>query len=297
MEKYDKTRLDKQAIIAQTIENGTQLPAHAKEGFDVAMTRMDAEDDATRQVSTYDSEYAMAGVKDPNVFITTSKDPSSKLKEFVKEIKLIIPNSTRINRGNIQIKQLVETCRSHDVTDLIIVHENRGEPDGMIISHFPYGPTAYFGLYNVVSRHETKTSKTFSENDSSYDEVEDTFIDNGMKSGVTEVTTCLSQSHSQWNIIQPPKQFNTNPLQCVEHQKTLDYPTLEQCVQSVILNSNTKTISFETIYNQTLLQLSSKLHPEATIHYVFVVTLILANKKQYHLLNPSINQLSVKIID
>ncbi|BFU20542.1 hypothetical protein CL6EHI_174240 [Entamoeba histolytica] len=118
-----------------------------------------------------------------------------------------------------------------------------------------------------------------------------------MKSCVTEVTTCLSQSHSQWNIIQPPKQFNTNPLQCVEHQKTLDYPTLEQCVQSVILNSNTKTISFETIYNQTLLQLSSKLHPEATIHYVFVVTLILANKKQYHLLNPSINQLSVKIID
>ncbi|EDR24693.1 brix domain-containing protein ZK795.3, putative [Entamoeba dispar SAW760] len=163
MEKYDKARLDKQAVIAQTIENGTQLPAHAKEGFDVAMTRMDAEDDATRQISTYDSEYAMAGVKDPNVFITTSKDPSSKLKEFVKEIKLIIPNSTRINRGNIQIKQLVETCRSHDVTDLIIVHENRGEPDGMIISHFPYGPTAYFGLYNVVSRHETKTSKTFSE--------------------------------------------------------------------------------------------------------------------------------------
>ncbi|GAB1227519.1 hypothetical protein ENUP19_0341G0045 [Entamoeba nuttalli] len=135
------------------------------------------------------------------------------------------------------------------------------------------------------------------ENDSSYDEVEDTFIDNGMKSCVTEVTTRLSQSRSQWNIIQPPKQFNTNPLQCVEHQKILDYPTLEQCVQSVILNSNTKTISFETIYNQTLLQLSSKLRPEATIHYVFVVTLILSNKKQYHLLNPSLNQLSVKVID
>ncbi|GAB1224667.1 hypothetical protein ENUP19_0214G0014 [Entamoeba nuttalli] len=118
-----------------------------------------------------------------------------------------------------------------------------------------------------------------------------------MKSCVTEVTTCLSQSRSQWNIIQTPKQFNTNPLQCVEHQKILDYPTLEQCVQSVILNSNTKTISFETIYNQTLLQLSSKLRPEATIHYVFVVTLILSNKKQYHLINPSINQLSVKVID
>jgi U3 small nucleolar ribonucleoprotein protein IMP4 len=42
------------------------------------------------------------------------------------------------------------------MTDLIIVHEHRGEPDGMIISHFPLGPTIYFGIENCVLRHDTK---------------------------------------------------------------------------------------------------------------------------------------------
>lgn len=31
--------------------------------------------------------------------MTTSRDPSSRLKMFIKEIKLIIPNSQRVNRG------------------------------------------------------------------------------------------------------------------------------------------------------------------------------------------------------
>ncbi|XP_031270867.1 U3 small nucleolar ribonucleoprotein protein IMP4-like [Pistacia vera] len=29
-------------------------------------------------------------------------------------------------------------------------------PDGLIISHLPFGPTAYFGLLNVVTRHDIK---------------------------------------------------------------------------------------------------------------------------------------------
>lgn len=49
------------------------------------------------------------------------------------------------------ISEIVESCRSHDITDLILVHEHRGKPDGLIISHLPHGPTAYFGLLNVVS--------------------------------------------------------------------------------------------------------------------------------------------------
>jgi rRNA maturation protein Rpf1 len=32
-----------------------------------------------------------------------------------------------------------------------MVHEHRGEPDGLIVCHLPFGPTAYFGLLNVVS--------------------------------------------------------------------------------------------------------------------------------------------------
>ena len=49
------------------------------------------------------------------------------------------------------LPELVETCRSHGMTDIVMVHEHRGEPDGLVISHLPYGPTAYFGIFNVVS--------------------------------------------------------------------------------------------------------------------------------------------------
>lgn len=37
------------------------------------------------------------------------------------------------------------------------MHEHRGEPDGLIISHFPLGPTIYFGLENCVLRHDLRT--------------------------------------------------------------------------------------------------------------------------------------------
>lgn len=34
--------------------------------------------------------------------------------------------------------------------EVVIVHEHRGEPDGMVVCHLPFGPTAYFG--NELSR-------------------------------------------------------------------------------------------------------------------------------------------------
>ena len=74
----------------------------------------------------------------------------------MKEINIIIPNCVRANRGNIVIKDLVKACQNNDYTDLIILHENRGTPDGLILSHMPYGPTVYFGLYNVILRHDIK---------------------------------------------------------------------------------------------------------------------------------------------
>lgn len=53
--------------------------------------------------------------------------------------------------GRMQVlPELVDTCRSHNVTDIVIVHEHRGEPDGLVVCHLPYGPTAYFGIFNTV---------------------------------------------------------------------------------------------------------------------------------------------------
>lgn len=109
---------------------------------------------ADTTLNSIDDEYLYAGVKDPKLVLTTSHNPSSRLKQFAKEIRLILPNCQRLNRGHFVVKDLVEACKSNDVTDLIVLHEHRGVPDSLVICHLPYGPTAYFSLSNVVMRHD-----------------------------------------------------------------------------------------------------------------------------------------------
>lgn len=51
------------------------------------------------------------------------------LMHFVpQEVRLIIPNAQRINRGGQVLSEVVEACRSHDFTDIVMLHEHRGEP-------------------------------------------------------------------------------------------------------------------------------------------------------------------------
>uniref|UniRef100_A0A6P7F5E4 U3 small nucleolar ribonucleoprotein protein IMP4 n=1 Tax=Diabrotica virgifera virgifera TaxID=50390 RepID=A0A6P7F5E4_DIAVI len=113
--------------------------------------------------NSQDDEYRYAGVEDPKIVITTSRDPSSRLKMFAKELRLIFPNAQRMNRGNYEMKQLIQACRANDVTDFIVVHEHRGVPDSLVICHLPYGPTAYFNMSDVVMRHDIPDLGTVSE--------------------------------------------------------------------------------------------------------------------------------------
>ncbi|CAK9436977.1 uncharacterized protein LODBEIA_P14650 [Lodderomyces beijingensis] len=102
-----------------------------------------------------DDEYsALSGISDPKVIITTSRDPSVRLLQFSKEIKLMFPNSLKLNRGNYIINDLVQTCARVQVSDMVILHEHRGVPASITVSHFPHGPTAIFTLHNVKLRHD-----------------------------------------------------------------------------------------------------------------------------------------------
>jgi len=113
--------------------------------------------------SSQDDEYRWAGVEDPKIMITTSRDPSAKLKQFAKELRLIFPGAQRLNRGTYEFKQLMDACRANNVTDFLVVHEHRGVPDGLIVCHLPHGPTAYFSLSDIVMRHDIPDIGTMSE--------------------------------------------------------------------------------------------------------------------------------------
>lgn len=151
--------------IKLSLDENKDIPKDLREGALSLLKTADVDqEDADELTTSYqDDEYRWAGVENPKVVITTSREPSSKLKIFAKELKLIFPNSQRINRGSHEMKQLVESCKANDVSDLIIAHETRGNPDALVICHFPFGPTAYFQLTNVVMRHDIEGLGTMSE--------------------------------------------------------------------------------------------------------------------------------------
>ncbi|KAI8838176.1 anticodon-binding protein [Chytriomyces cf. hyalinus JEL632] len=163
LESKEKTIFERKARIRDALESGKAIPSDLKK--DAALMKKDIFlDEAQSNPSSHiDDEYAQAGVNDPKVLITTSRDPSSRLQQFAKEMRLVFPGAQRINRGGYVMKEICDACRANDVTDLIILHEHRGQPDGLIVSHFPYGPTAYFSLHNVVLRHDIPDRGTVSE--------------------------------------------------------------------------------------------------------------------------------------
>lgn len=157
LEGRDKTAYEKKRIIREALAAGRPLPTEvrASHEYDALRSEVDAEDRKTQELTSHvDDEYGDAGLAEPVVCVTTSRDPSSRLKQFAKEVKLLLPNSTRINRGNNRVDELVSSCRESDFTDIVMVQETRGEPDGLVVCHLPLGPTAFFSLSGAVLRHD-----------------------------------------------------------------------------------------------------------------------------------------------
>jgi len=165
-ESKERATYERKRKVADAIEQGKALPTELRGEADQLRAQL-ALDDANSKPKegkdSIDSEYFNAGVRDPKILVTTSHDPSSKLTQFLKEVKLVLPNAQRMNRGGHTVKQVVETCRSEGFSDLVVVQEHRGIPDGLVVSHMPHGPTAYFGLHNVVMRHDIENPAPSSE--------------------------------------------------------------------------------------------------------------------------------------
>ena len=103
--------------------------------------------------ASLDDEYALlSGLSDPRPLVTTSRSPSTRLGAFSKEIRLLLPTSIRLNRGNTILPNLISSAKAAALTDIILLHEHRGTPTAMTISHLPHGPTASFSLHNVILR-------------------------------------------------------------------------------------------------------------------------------------------------
>ncbi|XP_057528699.1 uncharacterized protein LOC130807495 [Amaranthus tricolor] len=157
LEGKERLLYEKKRKIREALEEGKPIPTELRNEAAALRQEIDLEDDYTAiPRSVIDDEYAKATERDPKILITTSRDPSQPLTQFAKELKFVFPNAERMNRGGQIINEIIESCRAREFTDIVLVHEHRGVPDGLIVCHLPFGPTAYFGLYNVVTRHDIK---------------------------------------------------------------------------------------------------------------------------------------------
>ncbi|CAI7754509.1 unnamed protein product [Closterium sp. NIES-53] len=160
LEGKERVQYEKKLKIRQALQEGRPVPTELRNEALALRDEIDLEDDYTAEPRSHvDDEYARAGEEDPRVLLTTSRDPSSRLTQFVKELKIVFPNAQRINRGGQVINEIVASARSSAFTDIIVAHEHRGQPDGLVVCHLPYGPTAYFGLLNVLGQRTSNILK------------------------------------------------------------------------------------------------------------------------------------------
>ncbi|KAB8237425.1 snoRNA-binding rRNA-processing protein imp4 [Aspergillus alliaceus] len=157
----DASIAEKRAQLKASLASGKPLdPSIAEDKklredfkYDESLPTLDRKDKKDTDMLDLDDEYALtSGIVDPRPIVTTSRNPSVRLGAFAKEIRLLLPTSIRLNRGGLVIPDLVSSANAAALTDMVLLHEHRGTPTAMTISHLPHGPTASFSLHNVVLR-------------------------------------------------------------------------------------------------------------------------------------------------
>ncbi|PYH98585.1 Brix-domain-containing protein [Aspergillus ellipticus CBS 707.79] len=156
----DASIAEKRAQLKASLASGKPLDSSVADDkalredfkYDESLSTADKQDKDGNAVDL-DDEYALtSGIADPRPIVTTSRSPSVRLGSFAKEIRLLFPTAIRLNRGNLVLPDLVSSANAAALTDMIVLHEHRGTPTAMTISHLPHGPTVSFSLHNVVLR-------------------------------------------------------------------------------------------------------------------------------------------------
>ncbi|RMD43161.1 hypothetical protein DV735_g1911, partial [Chaetothyriales sp. CBS 134920] len=153
----DASIAEKRALLKQSLASGKPLDRDIandkslRRDFKYDESKADEETAAARE--SLDDEYSLlSGLVDPRPLVTTSRSPSTRLAGFSKEIRLLLPTAIRLNRGNLILPTLLHSATAASLSDIVLLHEHRGTPTAITISHLPHGPTASFSLHNVLLR-------------------------------------------------------------------------------------------------------------------------------------------------
>ncbi|GFG37870.1 hypothetical protein Cfor_00665 [Coptotermes formosanus] len=131
-----------------------------REKDDTMLVGMDEEDQLELNLELERDELSSYFQKtyEPKVLITFSDNPHEKSRAFGRELTRIIPNSVSFYRNRSGVKKMVKSAIAASFTDIIIINEDKRQPNGMLVIHLPDGPTAHFRLSSVKLTPDLKRS-------------------------------------------------------------------------------------------------------------------------------------------
>ena len=127
--------------IPRTLENTREVDATMVSGEDDEIKG----DEATDEFADYFND-----LKRPKLMITTRPHPSGNLFAFINELMNLIPNSFYYKRGHFDLKQICQFANNKKFTHLLVLSEKNKQCNGVVVSHLPHGPTAFFKISSIT---------------------------------------------------------------------------------------------------------------------------------------------------
>uniref|UniRef100_A0A0N5ARV4 Brix domain-containing protein n=1 Tax=Syphacia muris TaxID=451379 RepID=A0A0N5ARV4_9BILA len=122
--------------------------------YDVTMVQSDDDeiehDEENDEMSSYFHREAA-----PKVLITTSPGARKSFK-LCHELQKCIPDAEMFTRKGFPMKRVIKQAKEKGYTDVIVVHEDNRKPNGLVLSHLPEGPTAYFKINSLKFTEDIK---------------------------------------------------------------------------------------------------------------------------------------------
>nr|CAG4650323.1 EOG090X09U6 [Sida crystallina] len=127
-----------------------QVPRTIESTREHDITTVDPADEEVQFDITHDEyESYFSKTYQPKILITSSDNPHTKTIRFIRELTKIIPNTECFWRKRSSVKKMIKSAKERGYTDVVVINEDRRVPNGMLVSHLPDGPTAYFKVSNV----------------------------------------------------------------------------------------------------------------------------------------------------
>jgi len=126
----------------RTLDNTREVEDTMVDATDVEVNGDECEDEF--------AEY-FADTTRPKLLLTTRPKPSGELFKFVGDLMQLIPNMFYYPRRAYGMKDICKFAANKKFTHLVVLSEKSKVCNGMIVSHLPEGPTAFFKVSNVLS--------------------------------------------------------------------------------------------------------------------------------------------------